>query len=331
MIWLTWRQHRREALVFGVLVAAFAIYLIVLGRTMYDDFYHVTGGVSVASCSQQSQSALCADLVAAFYGKYNNIIQPALLWYLILPPLLGMFVGAPLLAREMETGTFRLIWTQSVTRLRWLLTKVLLLAGALALVFAAFIPLIFWWKGPFEYGGPSDMIGGQDYPIMGILPLAYALFALALGVAAGALFRRVIPAMLVTLGGYVGVAIALWNWGRQNWLSPRSVTWNPYVSNGPTNFKNSDWILFQGYVNQAGQRLNTGDVWSTCAPGDGPIDMRAGSSYNACLHTHGWLSTIVWQPADRFWAFQGIESGVLVALALALVALTIWLVRRRIA
>lgn len=331
MIWLTWRQHRREALVFGVLVAAFAIYLIVLGRTMHDDFYHVTGGVSVASCSQQSQSALCADLVAVFYGKYSNLIQPALLWYLILPPLLGMFVGAPLLAREMETGTFRLIWTQSVTRLRWLLTKVLLLAGALALVFAAFIPLIFWWKGPFEYGGPSDMIGGQDYPIMGILPLAYALFALALGVAAGALFRRVIPAMLVTLGGYVGVAIALWNWGRQNWLSPRSVTWNPYVSNGPTNFKNSDWILFQGYVNQAGQRLNTGDVWSTCAPGGGPIEMRAGSSYNACLHAHGWLSTIVWQPADRFWAFQGIESGVLVALALALVALTIWLVRRRIA
>jgi hypothetical protein len=59
--------------------------------------------------------------------------------------------------------------------------------------------------------------------------------------------------------------------------------------------------------------------------------MRAGSPFNACIQNHGWLSTIVWQPADRFWAFQGIESGVLVALALALVALTIWLVRRRIA
>ncbi len=59
-------------------------------------------------------------------------------------------------------------------------------------------------------------------------------------------------------------------------------------------------------------------------------DLRAGSAFNQCIQAHGWLSTIVWQPADRFWAFQGIESGVLVALAVALLALTIWLVRRRI-
>ena len=331
MIWLTWRQHRREALIFAVLFGTFALYLILLGRAMYDDFYHVTNGVSVASCLWQNQNAICNNLVDVFYGgKYSINTQPALLLFLILPPLVGMFIGAPLVAREMETGTFRLAWTQSVTRLRWLMTKVGLLAAALALVFAAFIPLVFWWKGPFNIGGESMMIGGQDYPIMGILPFAYTIFALALGLAAGALLRRTIPAMVVTLGGYIGAAIAIWNWGRQNWLPPLSVTWNPYVSNGPTNWKNSDWILFQGYVNQAGQRLNSGDVWSTCAP-DGFVDNRAGSAYTACVHAHGWLSTTVWQPADRFWAFQGIESGVLVALALALLALTVWLVRRRIA
>jgi ABC-type transport system involved in multi-copper enzyme maturation permease subunit len=332
MIWLTWRQHRREALVFAALLAAFAIYLIVLGRAMYYDYYHLTNGTSVASCFQrQDYNELCGNIYNAFIGKYSVITQPALIWFLILPLLLGMFIGAPLVARELETGTFRLIWTQSVTRLRWLLTKVSLLVVALALAFAAFIPLLFWWKGPVVIGGESDMIGGQYYPVMGILPLAYTLFALALGLAAGALLRRVVPAILVTLGVYSGVALAIWNWGRQNWLPPRSVTWNPYVSNGPTNFKNSDWILFQGYVNQAGQRVSFGDAAAACATPGGNITLDVGSPFNACVQSHGWLSTIVWQPADRFWAFQGIESGVLVALALALVALTIWLVRRRIA
>ena len=331
MIWLTWRQHRREAIIFAALLAAFALYLIVLGRAMYVDFYHATGGKSPASCLQrQDYNDVCGNIMNAFIGKYSVNTQPGLLWFIFLPPLLGMFIGAPLVARELETGTFRLVWTQSVTRRRWLVTKVSLIVVALAMVFAAFIPLIFWWKGPFAMGGESMMIGGQGYPIMGILPLAYTLFALALGLAAGALLRRVVPAMLVTLGVYVGVALAIWNWGRQNWLPPLSTTWNPYISNGPTNFKNNDWILFFGYVNQAGQRLNSGDVWSTCAP-DGFVDNRAGSAFTACVHAHGWLNTIVWQPADRFWAFQCIESGVLVALALALVALTIWLVRRRIA
>lgn len=332
MIWLTWRQHRREAQVFAALCAAFAIYLILLGRAMYHDFYQATSGLSAASCLQrQDYNELCGNIIGTFTGKYSVNTQVALLWPLILPPLLGMFIGAPLVARELETGTFRLIWTQSVTRLRWLLTNIGMLTGALTLVFAAFIPLIFWWKGPFAIGGASDMIGGQDYPIMGILPLAYTLFALTLGVAAGALLRRVIPAMLVTLGGYIGVAIAIWNWGRQNWLPPLSTTWNPYVSNGPTTLKSGDWILYMGYVDKAGQRVSFGDAWPVCAPNGQIIDERAGSTFNACIQSHGWLSTIVWQPADRFWVFQGIESAVLVALAVALLALTIWLVRRRIA
>lgn len=330
MIWLTWRQHRIEALVFAIGVAALAIYIVMLGHAMYHDFYQKTSGMSAAACFQrQDYNELCGNIIGTFTGKYGVNTQPVLLAFLILPPLLGVFVGAPLVARELETGTFRLVWTQSVTRLRWLLVRIGGLALALTLVFATFIPLVFWWKGPFNIGGASDMIGGQDYPIMGVLPLAYMLFALALGLAAGALLHRTIPAMLVTLGGYVATAIALWNWGRQNWLPPLASTWNPYVSNGPTNFKASDWILFTGYVDKTGRRLNSGDVWTTCAP-DGHVDLRAGSAFNSCVHAHGWLSTIVWQPADRFWAFQGIESAVLIALAVALLALTIWLVRRRI-
>ena len=89
-------------------------------------------------------------------------------------------------------------------------------------------------------------------------------------------------------------------------------------------------MLYIGYVDKAGHRLGFGEPISVCAP-TGVADMRVGSTFNACIHNHGWLFTYVWQPADRFWAFQTIESGVLIALAVALLALTIWLVRRRIA
>lgn len=330
MIWMTWRQHRREALILAVALAAMAIYLIIMGRAMYSDYYRATNGLSAALCQQgrQQQPAICDTLVNDFFDKYSFNTQPVLVGFFVLPPLLGMFVGAPLLAREWENGTFRLIWTQSVTRLRWLLTKTGALVGVLIVVFTAFIPLIFWWKGPFAIGG--DGIGGQDYAIEGTLPLAYATFAVALGLAAGALLRRIVPAMFVTLAGYVGVALALGDWGRPNWLPPVSTTFDPYLSQGPTDLGRNAWLLYMGYVDKTGQRISLGEGFQTCAIG-GSADMNVGSTFNACIHNHGWLFTYVWQPADRFWAFQGIESAVLIALAAALLALTIWLTRRRIA
>ena len=326
MIWLTWRQHRRDALLFAVVCAAMAAYLVVTGRAMYGDYYHMLNGTNVARCIQyEQQSNTCATITSAFFNAHSGETQPALFGLLALPLLVGMFLGAPLLARELETGTFRLVWTQSVMRLRWLLVKIGMSAGAVALLFAAFIPLVYWWKGPFNLGGSG--IGGATYPIEGIIPLAYVTFALALGLAAGALLRRTVAAMAATLAGYLAVALALGNWVRPNLLPPRTLTWNPLLSEGPTSIGRHDWILYLGYLDRAGQHIDPNTVFQTCAP-SGAVDLHVGSAYNACVHAHGWLSTIVWQPADRYWAFQGIESAILLALAATLLALTIWLVRR---
>ena len=231
---------------------------------MYTDYFQVTHGMSVALCQQtqpqQQQNNLCATMIGAFFGRYSVNTQPVLAAFLILPPLVGMFVGAPLVARELESGTFRLIWTQSVTRLRWLLTTIGGLALIILLVFAAFIPLVFWWKGPFAIGG--DGIGSQNYPIEGILPLAYMAFALALGIAAGALLRRTVPAMFATLAVYVAVALAIGNWGRPNWLPPIATTWNPYLSEGPTNIAGAGTpgCSISAMLNKAGQRIGFGDA-----------------------------------------------------------------------
>lgn len=328
MIWLTWRQHRRELLIVGVVLAAIAIYLAWTGRATYNAYTQMTDGMSVALCEQhrgEPMNDLCNALIGDFYSFYNNNML-AMAALLLLPPLAGVFLGAPLVARELEVGTYRLVWTQSVTRRRWLLTKVGAMLGVALLASAAIIPVVYWWRGPFS----ADDVGitSPVYAVEGILPLAYMAFALALGIAAGTLLRRTVAAMFVTLAVYAGVAIGIVAFARQRFLPPLTATWDSYTSSGPM-LGAHDWVFYYGYLDQAGKQVDTVTVYSACAP-SGRVDLRPGSAFTACVQAHGWLSQYVWQPASRYWAFQGIESGLLVALAVALLALALWWVRARL-
>jgi hypothetical protein len=226
--------------------------------------------------------------------------------------------------REMERGTFRLIWTQSVTRQRWLLSKFGLVGGFALFVSAVFIPLSHWWSAPTE---PKDnVIGTPLLALGGILPLAYMTFALALGVAAGTLLRRTIPAVLTTLVGYAAITLVIHNWVRPNLLPPRSVSWDPYLTDVQPPATSHDWILYNGYITRSGQHIDICSLLQTCAPIE-QVDMRPGIAFTSCLHAHGVLSSIIWQPAGRYWAFQSIERAILFGLSAALFVLTIRLVR----
>jgi len=147
--------------------------------------------------------------------------------------------------------------------------------------------------------------------------------------AAGTLLRRTVAAMFATLAGYAGVTLGIVLYARQHLLPPLTATWNPYTSSGPTPASNQDWILYSGYLDAAGKQIDSVTVYSACAP-SGNMGMRPDSAFNACVHAHGWLSTLVWQPASRFWAFQGVESAIFVALALGLLALALWWMRSRL-
>lgn len=329
MIWLIWRQHRRELLIFALALVALIAYLVLTGRAMYSAYGHMTGGMSVALCEQhrgEPMSDLCNALIGDFYGAYNsNLLAMAAL--LLLPPLAGAFLGAPLVARELESGTFRLVWTQSVTRRRWLLTKVVAILGVALLASAVTIPLVHWWRGPFEADGV--FVTNPSYGVEGIISMGYMAFALALGIAAGTLLRRVIAAMFVTLAGYAAIALGIVVYARQYFLPPLSVTWDMYTSSGPLGRSNQDWVFYSGFVDKAGRQVDGATVYNVCAP-SGSVDMRPGSAFTACVHAHGWLSALTWQPASRYWAFQGIETGILVALALLLLGLALWWMQRRL-
>ncbi len=143
-----------------------------------------------------------------------------------LPGLLGIFWGAPLVAREFEAGTFCLAWTQGVTRARWLAAKlgVVGLASIAATGLLSFV--LTWWASPLDH---ARMKVFDSFDQRDIAPLGYAIFALALGVTAGIAIRRTVPAMATTLIAYVGARIVMTSWLRPLLMSPlhRSLPLDP--------------------------------------------------------------------------------------------------------
>jgi hypothetical protein len=150
------------------------------------------------------------------------------------PVLLGAFAGAPVLARELETGTFRYAWTQGIGRARWTIAKLILLAVVVVAVTAAFGELFAWFFAPFI---PQEDLTVYTASVFDTRPVAFAawtLAAFALSAFFGMLFRRIIPAMAVTLGVYLGLALLAWDVRKYYPLSlvssnPRSVGGEPVV------------------------------------------------------------------------------------------------------
>ena len=323
MIWLMWRQHRGEAIVVGLALALLATVLIVTGLDMAGAYQQL----GVGACLGPSANANCADIVEAFRHQFGA--WPSLLtWLNLAPMLLAMLVGAPLVARELEQRTHHLVWTQSITRLRWVAVKLALILGAGLVASALLTALLTWWRGPFDQLDGAFAPSGFDFE--GIVPLAYMAYAFALAIAAGALLRRTIPAMAVTVAGFLAVRLSILNWARPQYQPPLVYTWDPVLTQPSLPQNRGDWSIDGSWADSLGHKLDLNQVISTCAPNSTHFDMQPGTAFTQCTHAHGWLFTVTLQPADRFWLFQDIEAAIFFGLAIILLALTIWWVRRRI-
>jgi ABC-type transport system involved in multi-copper enzyme maturation permease subunit len=325
MIWLTWRQHRLQ-LLFGM--AVLALLALFLGLT----------GSGIASSFRSSGLAACLavpgrdcrDLQNLFTGRYSSL-QFTVPLFLILPALIGVFWGAPLLAREVEQGTHRLAWTQSVGRLRWTLTKVVALSAATVLGAALIAWLLSWWSRPLVAVGDSRFSPGV-FDLRGIVPVAYALFALAVGVAAGTLIRRTVAAMGATLGVYAAVRLAVELWLRPHFAKPRTLSYGSFGQSPRSGL--GDWVLSTSTVDGAGHVLANGqslnlDVLGPRCPGllpsRGAFPNQA--AVQECIQRIGLHVQATYQPGNRYWLFQGLEAAIFVALALALLAFSVWWIR----
>src|SRR6185436_5823191 len=147
MIWLTWRQHRKQALVLLLGLAALALVLIPTGRQAHKAvaaYDKCVDGLGSAAFVDGGKAEVCGQLSERFSNTHTSWAYAAIL-LLFLPLLVGLFWGAPLVAREVEQGTHRLIWTQGISRTRWMFTKLALVGVVVLVAAAAYALLVSWW------------------------------------------------------------------------------------------------------------------------------------------------------------------------------------------
>jgi len=328
MAWVTWRQHRFALAGVTVFLGALAVALWLAGRQLHHAY-----AAALVACHPASSLA-CPGAVNAFDGT-NGFLANGLILQAV-PVLIGAFAGAPVLARELETGTFRYAWTQGFGRWRWTLAKLVLLAVVLAALAGVFSLLFSWYYQPYFVAG-NDATSLTEYTpffpglfdLRGIGFAAWTLAAFAIGALAGALIRRVVPAIAATLGVYAGLAFAAGLWLREHYQTP--------VVTSNLNVPGSAWVMSQWWT-KGGRFAFAG--WPSerllnqlCPAGpSGPVGPGGKSKalgLGECLSQHGYTQWTSYQPVSRFWPFQWIEGGWLLALSVLLIAATVWLVRRR--
>jgi hypothetical protein len=354
MIWLTWRQFRASAAMMAAALAALTAILAVTGPGLADEY-----ASGIAACS--SQGGDCSDFLQNFFRDHRGAFQAVTAVVLVVPALIGLFWGAPLIARELEAGTQRLVWNQSVTRTRWLAVK-LGLVGLAAVTAAGLGSLaVDWWSNPL------DKSAGDEFPRMepllfgtrGIVPIAYAAFAFALGVTVGMLVRRTVAAMAITLAVFVAVQVAMPQLVRAHLIPPVVSTIDPAPSQltmfafGPDGLQMSAtppytgaWVLSSHTVDASGNAVTRIPSNSSLSPTSGPCappreppaSARAGNGPGEelapCLaevKRLGYRQQVTYQPASRFWRLQWYETGIFTALALGLAGFCFWWLRHRLA
>ena len=326
MAWVTWRQHRTALIGALALIAALALCLVIVGLQLHHAY-------AAATACHPAGSAACNALVANFNGIGSFLSNGTL--FLIVPPLIGAFVGAPVLAREFEAGTFRYAWTQGFGRWRWTLAKLVALGVVVAAASGALSLLASWYYQPYFASGNQSVSLTKFNPLnpglfeqRGIALAAWTLAAFAIGALVGVLIRRVVPAIVTTLAVCGALAFATGGWLRMHYLTP-------LVTKG-LNVPGSARIVSQ-WGSRGGRVVFTGPpsypIYQQYCPAQAGPGKGAGgpSSGNPlqCLAQHGFTFWTSYQPASRFWPFQWIESGWLVALSVLLIAATVLLVRRR--
>jgi hypothetical protein len=323
MAWVTWRQHRFALAGVAVLLGALAVWLWLTGLQVHRAY------AAAADCHPASSGA-CGAL-AGYFLNYVSTASTIAIALQAVPALIGAFVGAPVLARELETGTFRYAWTQGFGRWRWTLAKLVPLAIAVAAAAGAFSLLFSWYYQPFfaqtfSFNAQVPLDPGL-FDLRGVAFAAWTLAAFAIGALAGMLIRRVVTAIVATLAVYTGLAVAAGLYLREHYLTPLLV-------------KNADapgsaWTISQWWT-KGGKPVSQDALSQFLQQGAPQLAGKGGipqddPTVNQYLAQHGYTLWTTYQPGSRFWPFQWIEGGWLLVLSVLLIAATVWLVRRRAA
>ncbi len=312
MTWLAWRQTRTEAIVGTLLLVAVAAVLLPSGLHMADVFDRD----GLAACI--SGKGPCSDGALSSFEDRFGTVTALIGWLNLVPAVIGALFAAPIVL-DLEHGTFRLAWTQSVTRRHWLAVRLAVMSLG-AVVFGELLArLIGWWRSPLDqlHGRLAD-----GFEFEGIVPAAYTLFAAALVLAIGALSRRTALAVLLGVILFLGIRIAVEIELRPHYQTPVRATWTGVA--GPD--LHAAWVLDQstGFRSASGGPVSPSQL-DTCAARS-PVRKLDPD----CLRSLGMQETGIatYQPGGRFWRFQVIEAALYAGLAALLVGIATWRIRR---
>jgi hypothetical protein len=345
MIWLSYRQTRLQ-LTIGL--AALVVAVAALALT----------GPHLADLAKDPEF-----LSRAAQEKINSFlyVTSILLTYAV-PALIGAFWGAPLVAREVEAGTHRLAWTQGISRTRWLAFRLGVAATAVIVVSGLLTLAISWWAAPIDRAVPKEgsikafsftRISPFLFSVRGVVPVGYALFALALGVVLGLVLRRTLIALGLTIALLVVVQVCVPMFVRAHLAAPLDNTIAITVENLTglqgaggrgsdftlTTFHVSgvgagDWLLKDETVDKSGSVPAALPAWvDDCMPKPGkhPTGSDEESARFACfarLADEGYRQHVVYHPSSAFWTLQARETGLLLGCAALLTGFAFWRIRR---
>jgi len=323
LAWVTWRQHR--AALAGVLavLGGLGLFMLFHGLAMH----HAYTSLGLDTCGELD-SPTCRSQLTAFQHNYRTLPDVLPHYLMILPGLVGVFVGAPVVARELESGTFRFAWTQGRSPVQWVVTKLVLLAVTLTVLAMAFSALFTWWYGPVDALTGRMTVDGA-YEVSGLVFTARTLFAFTLGVLLGMLIRRTVPAMAATAAAWCAVALPSMIYLRPLIQHPITTLGHPGKgavagSHVPVNANvTSDWIQ-----DSAGHHASFDNLFQQAIVSNrGTIP--SPDQFDSWMTQHHYSQWVSYQPNSWFWHFQTIEASGYTILAVLLATATVLVLRHR--
>jgi hypothetical protein len=359
MIRSTWMQFRAQAVVAGGGLLIVGVVLAITGPHLvhlYD--------TNVATCAAHGD---CSTATSSFLGNDHALQVGLNILAVVVPGILGILWGAPLVARELETGTYRLAWTQSVTRTRWLAVKLGVVGLTSMVVAGLFSLMVTWWFSPIDR---ATMTVFTTFDQRDIVVVGYAAFAFALGATAGVLIRRTVPAIAATLAALVTIRLLEFFFVQPSLITPLRHSYSLALgttisgyggSNGAAsslfpgapNIPNA-WIVSTDIVNKAGHPLTATFVNVACpqlgtvlggpSPGAaniqgghvssiGPAPAGANQVLQNCVAKVGatYHELVTYQPSGHYWPLQWSELALYLGAAVILGGICLWRVRRHLA
>ena len=322
LTWVGWRQHRLALGGAAALLAGFSVWMLISGLQMRS----ALSSFGLDNCTPLTASS-CSTQEAVFLNDYYSGAQVVVGVLTVIPILIGALVGGPMVARELETGTFRLSWTQGCGRTRWLVARLTLLAVAVTAGAAAVSLLFSWYYHPLLQLGQDSQLAPQIFDLSGVAFAGWTLAAFAISVCAGALIRRTIPAIAAALAAWSGLLVVVVFYLRSHYLAP--LTGTGLINSTSGTGQGAPWLLSQWWIQPGGTPASTSEIATLSGQLRQAGGLPTAQAVQQWFAEQGYIKYFTYQPASRFWNFQLIEGGWLLVLSLLLGAATVWLIRHR--